>query len=261
MNDILGDAAERLRAAGFESPRAESRLLCEHARRKGLALDRLLQRRLAHEPVAYITGQREFWSLEFEVGPGVLIPRPETESLVEQALRELPDRTGDYRILDLGTGTGCLLIALLTEFSNAKGVGIESSEVALEWARRNVARHSLESRCTLVQADWEAAEGDFDLIVSNPPYIPAPDLAALAPDIRDYEPAAALDGGLDGLTAFRAIAPLIKARLRPDAVGLLEIGLGQSHMVAEVMRAAGLNVLKVAPDLAGIPRCVVVMPG
>ncbi|MFL5239960.1 MAG: peptide chain release factor N(5)-glutamine methyltransferase, partial [Rhizomicrobium sp.] len=220
----------------------------------------LLQRRLAHEPLAYITGHKEFWSLDFEVGSGALIPRPETETLVQQALREVPDRKGDNRILDLGTGTGCLLIALLKEFSNATGVGIDSSEAALQWARGNRSRHRLESRCTLVERTWDAAEDGFDLIVSNPPYIPSGDLAGLAPHIRDYEPESALDGGPDGLAAYRALAPVLKRSLKPRGIALLEMGVGQGHMVKEIIREAGLGIPKIVPDLAGIPRCVVVRP-
>jgi release factor glutamine methyltransferase len=218
----------------------------------------LLQRRLAHEPVAYIIGRKEFWSLDFEVGSGALIPRPETETLVEQALREAPDRNGDSRILDLGTGTGCLLIALLKEFSNATGVGIDSSKGALQWARKNRSRHRLESRCTLIEGTWDAAEDGFDLILSNPPYIPSSDLAGLAPDIRNYEPESALDGGADGLAAYRALAPALKRCLKPKGVALLEMGAGQGNMVEEIMGPTGLGIREIVPDLAGNPRCAVV---
>jgi release factor glutamine methyltransferase len=293
VNDLLREAAERLRVAGIESARAEARILSEHAQKLSLCstggegwgegdqlqqlahipphsnplfprmradslFGQLLQRRLAHEPVAYITGHKEFWSLDFEVGSGALIPRPETETLVEQALREVPDRKGDNRILDLGTGTGCLLIALLKEFSNATGVGIDSSEAALQWARRNRSRHRLESRCTLVEGAWDLAEDGFDVIVSNPPYIPSGDLAGLAPDIRDYEPELALDGGPDGLAAYRALAPVLKRCLKPKGVALLEMGAGQAHMVEVIVGAVGLGIGESAPDLAGTPRCAVV---
>jgi release factor glutamine methyltransferase len=218
----------------------------------------LLDRRLAHEPLVYITGRKEFWSLEFEVGPGVLIPRPETETLVEQALAELPDREHPYRVLDLGTGSGCLLIALLKEFPNATGLGIDSSDQAIGWVRRNVASHRLESRCQLEEDHWAAAAGSFDLIVSNPPYIPSAEIAALLRDVRDYEPREALDGGPDGLEAYRSLGPIVKRHLGPAGVALLEISAGQHHMVERIMAAEGLRVPRIAQDLAGIPRCVVV---
>lgn len=258
MNDILQIAAERLRTAGIESARADARILLEHASRNGSDFELLLQRRLRHEPVAYITGHREFWSLDFEVGPGVLIPRPETETLIEQALRELPVTTNSYRILDLGTGSGCLLISLLKEFTDASGVGIDSSDAALFWAKRNVARYGLTGRCQILRSDWAEAEGPFDLIVSNPPYIPAADIMDLQPDVRDFEPNAALDGGPDGLAAYLAIAPVLTRNLKADGVALLEIGSGQHHLVRRIMEAQGLAVLRIEPDLAGIPRCVVV---
>lgn len=258
MNDVLRSAAERLRTAGIDSARADVRLLWEHAQQRGGDFANLLRRRLAHEPIAYITGRKEFWSLAFEVGPGALIPRPETETLVEQALVELTDREGPYRVLDLGTGSGCLLIALLTELPGAVGEGIDSSEQALGWARRNVAKHGLESRCGLGRVDWAAAAGSFDLIVSNPPYIPSAEIAALPGDVRDYEPREALNGGPDGLAAYRALAPLLKRHLGPEGVALLEIGAGQHHMVKQIMEAEGLNVLRITADLTGTPRCVVV---
>jgi release factor glutamine methyltransferase len=258
VNDPIREAADRLRATGIESSRAEARLLWEHAHGNQVVFEELIERRLQREPVAYIIGHKEFWSLDFEVGRGVLIPRPETETLVEVALADLPDRIGAYRVLDLGTGSGCLLVTLLSEFPNTTGVGIDSSEAALGWARRNIAKHGLAERAELVQAAWEAAEGAFDLIVSNPPYIRTGDLAGVPPDVRHHEPRDALDGGPDGLAAYTALAPILKRHLRPQGLGLMEIGAGQHHMVGEIMAAAGLEVARIAADLAGIPRCVVV---
>jgi release factor glutamine methyltransferase len=261
VNDLLRDAIERLRAAGIESPRSEARLLWGHANGNRESFESAVARRLAQEPAAYITGHREFWSLDFEVGPGVLVPRPETETLIESALHALPDRDRQYCMLDLGTGSGCLLMAALTEYPNATGVGVDSSEGALCWARRNVARHRLESRIELVNGDWDAVFGAFDLILSNPPYIPTADQAALPLDIRKYEPQSALDGGPDGLSAYRALAPVLATRLKAEGLAVLEIGIGQSHMVEKVMEAAGLKTIKIAPDLAGISRTIVLRPG
>ena len=256
MNGLLRDATESLRAAGICSCRAEARILWEHSNSDPELFAAAVARRVAQEPIAYIIGHKEFWSLDFEVGPGALIPRPETETLIEQAIRQLPDRQTAYRVLDLGIGSGCLLIAILKEYANATGVGIDCSEDALCWARRNVARHGLENRVELLKGEWSVACGSFDLIVSNPPYIPAADLARLPQDIRDYEPRAALDGGRDGFSAYRALAPVLKTRIRPEGVALLEIGAGQSHIVGEIMAAAGLTVGRIVPDLAGISRCL-----
>lgn len=258
MNHILRNAADRLRAAGIESARADARILLEHAERNGLDFEVLVRRRVAHEPVAYITGHKEFWSLDFEVGPGVLIPRPETETLVEQALCELPDRKQPYRFLDLGTGSGCLLIALLKEFPNAIGVGIDGSAAALFWAEQNVMRHGLGHRCRFRKADWAEVDGHFDLIMSNPPYISTADVAGLQPDVRDFEPEAALDGGQGGLTAYRAIAPILGRNLKANGIAVLEIGAGQHQFAGRIIEGQGLTIVRAKPDLGGILRCLVV---
>ena len=258
MNDPLREAAERLRAAGFDSARAEARILSEHAQTLPAVFEQLVQRRLLHEPIAYITGRKEFWSLDFAVGPGTLIPRPETETLIGEALREMPDRGVGYRVLDLGTGSACLLVALLKEFPGATGVGLDSSELALSWARRNAKQHALEGRCELIRGDWDAAVGAFDLIVCNPPYIATAELASLMPDIRDYEPLAALDGGPDGLDAYRMIGSLLLRHLSPAGAALLEIGAGQHQVVASIVEAQDLHIARAAKDLAGIARCLVI---
>lgn len=260
MNDLLREATERLRAVGIESPRNEARLLWRYANDNLELFELAVARRLAHEPLAYITGHKEFWSLDFEVGPGVLVPRSETETLVEAALRALPDRYGRYRVLDLGTGSGCLLLAVLTEYPSATGTGVDRSADALDWARRNVSRHGMEGRVELVNGTWEVVSGPFDLILANPPYIPTGDLTDLPFDIRKYEPEAALDGGLDGLSAYRALTPVLAARLRSGGVAVLEIGMGQSLLVQKVAEAAGLSVAEITSDLAGISRAMVLRP-
>jgi len=221
--------------------------------------DSLIARRAAREPLAYITGHREFWSLDFAVGPGVLIPRPDTETLIEELIRRYPDRTAPLSILDLGTGSGCLLVAALTEFPNARGVGVDSSPDALAWARRNVALHGLEARASLIETDWpEEASPGFDVILANPPYIPSADIGALEPEVSRFEPRQALDGGPDGLDAYRALAPRIARLLKPAGTAFLEFGRGQDKDVAAIMTASGLEIVKISPDLAGILRCVIV---
>jgi release factor glutamine methyltransferase len=270
---LIGDGALRLSMAGIERPRLDARLLLAHA--TGIAPDMLvgledvsdtararyegfLARRMLHEPVAYIVGRKEFWSLEFDVGPGVLIPRPETETLIEQAIEHFPDRSLPLEVIDYGTGSGCLLIALLSEFPNARGVGLDSSAEALAWAKRNLLKHGLDSRAQLKEGAWDK---NFlpaaDVILSNPPYIAGSCIPALPPDVRAFEPVMALDGGLDGLDAYRALAPAIRNWLKPNGMAFLEIGAGQANAVEEILAAQGVGIMKVAADLAGIDRCVI----
>jgi release factor glutamine methyltransferase len=270
----LDEAARLLADAGTENPRREARLLlacalrmrCDdiiieppvHSTFYAERFAELLKRRLNHEPLAYIAGHREFWSLDFAVGPGVLIPRPDTETLIEQALLLYPDRTAPLRIADLGTGSGAILLAALTEFPNSTGVGFEASDDAFNWAFHNAAHHS-PGRAEIRLADWNQAEGPFDLVFSNPPYIPAAEIALLEPDVRDYEPRAALDGGPDGLAAYRALGALLPRVLRPSGYALLEIGVGQGPALEPLF--PGLDLVRLAPDLAGIGRCAVLRAG
>jgi release factor glutamine methyltransferase len=214
--------------------------------------EEFLTRRIAREPVAYITGRKEFWSLDFQVGPGVLIPRPETETLIEQLLKRFPDRTAPLGVLDLGTGSGCLMIAALSEYPGATGTGVDASDAALEWARRNIAAHGLESRSRLAECDFSEIGGIYDVILANPPYIRTEDIATLAPEVRLYEPVQALDGGADGLEAYRVLAPEIERLLKPDGLAFLEIGAGQGPAVGKLMKT-----IEIVPDLAGIDRCVI----
>ncbi len=265
----LDEATRLLAAAGIENPRGEARLLLAAAlgtgRDETLMLRDLapeqqgrfalfVKRRAAREPAAYITGHREFWSLDFAVGPGVLVPRPDTETLIEEALRIVPDRSAPLQIADLGTGCGAILVAALKEFPNATGIGFESSPQAFGWARDNAAR-LIGPRARIRLAGWEDAEGPFDLVFSNPPYIPVAEIESLQPEVSRYEPRQALDGGADGLAAYRALAGRLADLLGQGGHGLLEIGAGQHSAVAPLF--AGLELLRIAPDLSGMPRCVI----
>ncbi len=215
-------------------------------------------RRGAGEPLSRILGRREFWSLEFAISPDVLDPRPETETIVETALAAFAARRAEpLRVLDLGAGSGALLCALLSELPAARGLGVDLSEAAAAVARANVAALHLGDRAEIRIGDWATGvEGLFDLIVANPPYIASGDIAGLAREVRDHDPRFALDGGLDGLDAYRALAPQIAQRLAPDGRFYLEVGAGQAEAVAAIAAAAGLTELATRRDLAGIERVV-----
>jgi release factor glutamine methyltransferase len=263
----LDEATRRLAAANVENPRAEARLLLAHvlgvSREATLAatptpdqaakFDAAVARRAAREPFAYITGRKQFWSLDFAVGPGVLVPRPDTETLIGEALRVVPDRAARLTIADLGTGSGAILVAALREFPNASGIGFESSPQAHGVAAANAARH-VPGRAEIRLADWNTAAGPYDLVFSNPPYIPSADIESLAPDVSDFEPRAALDGGPDGLDAYRALAALLPRILAPAGFALLEIGAGQALTAGNLFQK--LQMIRIVPDLGGIPRCL-----
>lgn len=264
--------AEILAAAGIESARLDARVLLAHAMKlatgelisarapspEELARYReLLQRRIAREPVAYITGEREFWSLPFQVGPGVLVPRPETETLLEEATRAFADRNAKLEVLDLGTGSGCLAIGFLKSYPNARATGVDISAEALEWARRNGQALGVGERVAWRPGDWSAAlPGSYDVVLSNPPYLAEGEAGALAPEIARHEPATALFAGLDGLEAYRAIAAMLGSCLSPKGRAFLEIGAGQAEAVQGIFQSAGLEIRGVRPDLSGIPRCI-----
>jgi release factor glutamine methyltransferase len=275
--ELIARGAERLALAGVSSPRLDARLLFafanEQARSERVSdgdptaeccalFERLLARRVAREPLAYIVGSKEFWSLAIEVGPGALVPRPETESLVEEFLRAFPDKNASLDLVDLGTGSGCLLVAALHQRPSARGLGVDVSEEALGWARRNIERHTLSARCTLLKEDWSSVSPHgYDAVLSNPPYIRSADLLALEPEVARYEPRWALDGGADGLDAFRALAPRIAQMMKPQGNAYVEIGAGQAADVTGIFSANGLQVVRIALDLAGIERCLVLRHG
>jgi release factor glutamine methyltransferase len=224
-------------------------------------LDQFAQRRLAGEPVARILGHKEFWGHSLQLSPATLVPRPDTEAVVELAMEMLrADGTANrpLRLADLGTGSGAILLALLSELPEAHGFGTDISAAALQTAAANAARAGLAGRATFIACDYAAGlSGLFDLIVSNPPYIRSADIGGLAAEVRDHDPLAALDGGADGLDAYRALIPQAAGVLAPGAVLVVEAGQGQSGDIEALMTAAGLA-HEIAPkaDLAGIPRAV-----
>lgn len=277
MAAVRRELAEKFGQAGIESAETDARLLMAHA----LGIDRaeligngeralkpgeietigaLAARRLKHEPVARIFGRKEFWRLNLYISPAVLVPRPETETVVEAALDIV---VGDamqmekLRILDIGTGSGALLLALLSELPNATGIGTDISTAVLDIARANAERNDLAGRCTFIVCDIATGlQGPFDLIVSNPPYVARGDIASLAPEVRDYDPALALDGGADGLDGYRAIAADARRLLAPGGRLIVELGAGQEAAVRELFTKAGLTVAAARDDLAGIPRAL-----
>ncbi len=224
----------------------------------GDRFERLVARRCRREPVARIVGRREFWGLDIEVTPAVLVPRPESELLVETALARLGDRTARWAIADIGTGSGCLATALAHELPRARVTATDICPEALAVARRNAARHGATDRVTFHRADLlDGLPGPYDLIVSNPPYVPDAVIATLAPEVRRHEPAAALRGGPDGLDTVRRLAAAAAGRLRPGGWLVMEVGAGQSGDARDIGRRAGMRVVAVHPDLQGIPRAVV----
>lgn len=267
--------ADQLAAAGVESPRLDARLLLAAAVRiapvsllgdlaapvpdpVGREFALLTARRALREPVARILGRREFWSLDLLVSPATLVPRPDSETLIDAALAAFAGRAAPRRVLDLGTGTGCLLLAALAEFPAAFGVGIDLVPDAAALARDNAARLGLGGRTAFLGGDWAAPlAGRFDLVLANPPYIPSAEIARLMPDVAQHEPLGALDGGSDGLDAYRVILADLPRLLAPGGVAVVELGLGQAAGVAALAAAAGLAAATSRPDLAGIPRALV----
>ncbi|MGR3511803.1 MAG: peptide chain release factor N(5)-glutamine methyltransferase [Paracoccaceae bacterium] len=246
----LTEAADLLRAAGVDP--GEARKLARLAESQGTRFADLVQRRAAREPFSHIAGYRDFWKHRFKVTPDVLDPRPETETLVELALSE-----PFSKVLDLGTGSGCILISLLADRPEARGVGSDISETGILVAGENAAALGVADRLVLPLSDWfEDVGGIFDLIVSNPPYIADAEMAALEPEVRDHEPTSALTDGADGLTAYRHIAAGAPDHLRHGGRLLVEIGATQARDVVAIFAAAGLEKITVHPDLSGKDRVV-----
>lgn len=275
---LIADAAAELASAGVENPRLDAEtmlaaachssraaVICGLARIDGSARERyaaMIMRRRRREPVAYILGRREFYSLEIEVTPAVLIPRPETEAVVAAALEFIRCQP-DARVCDLGTGSGAIALAIAANAPAAQLTATDISAEALAIARRNAVRCGLASRVRFRRADcFEPIDGTgplgrFNLIVSNPPYIRADQIAGLAPEISNYEPCLALAGGADGLELYRRMALALTEHLENDGSAIVEIGAEQSHAVTGIMRKAGATGIKVVRDLAGLPRVIV----
>jgi release factor glutamine methyltransferase len=279
--------AQRFREAGLDTPDLDARVLVGHAleldhaalaaqsdrhltNSEADAIAALMQRRLDREPVARIVGTKEFWGLPLALNADTLVPRPETETVVEAALAAIgDDRRRALRIADLDTGSGALLLALLSELPAAHGIGTDISTAALECARANAAALGLGSRASFVACDHGAAlgcaalagsaRGGFDLVVANPPYIASAEIAGLAPEVREFDPRRALDGGADGLAAYRAIIGDARRLLAPQGVLVLELGAGQLDAVTLLATDAGLTPAAAARrDLAGVPRALAV---
>jgi release factor glutamine methyltransferase len=274
VGELVQSVSTRLAAVGVGESRLEARLLLAEAAgwsietivaerdsplESGIVarVERLTGRRLAREPMSHILGWREFWSLRFRVTADVLTPRPDSETLVEAVLGALPDRSAELRILDLGVGSGCLMLSLLHELPRASGVGIDRSQRALAVARQNAEALGLAARSDLRAGDWgEGIAEVFDVVVSNPPYVPSDDIGALDPEVSEHEPWLALDGGADGLDCYRRLVGQLGYLVQPRGIVALEVGRGQAPAVARLVRDAGFRAVSVHGDLAGIERVV-----
>ncbi len=280
MGQAVAAAAAALARIGIADARTDARLLAQHVLgvdRAGLlaARDRrltqpdlavyarLVTRRAGREPVSRILQQREFWSLTFDLSPATLDPRPDSETVVEAALELMPQRQARVEMLDIGTGTGCLLLAILSERPQARGTGVDRSFMAAATARRNAVRLGLADRAAFVVGDWATTfcADRFDVVVANPPYVADGDLARLAPEVTDFDPRLALAGGTDGLDAHRALAAALPAVVRPGGHAVLEIGAGQAAAVAALLSACGAEPVGERRDLAGTVRCLIVRFG
>ncbi len=275
VGDAIRSIAHHLQQAGIDEAVSEARLIIGHALdltrsevigRKDEKLSEtqltrcrsLTERRSALEPMAYLRGKKEFWSLTFKVSQETLIPRPDSETLISAVLDRVRNAKIPRRLLDIGTGSGCLLAALLSEWPEATGTGIDSNDEAVSLARQNLDTLGLAGRSNIVAAAWPAYQPGkiFDLVIANPPYIPTGDIPTLSRDIRDYEPLSALDGGVDGLAIHRKIAHHAGSVLRTGGLVAVEFGIGQLGDIQLLYRAAGFDQIHVHPDLSGMHRCL-----
>jgi release factor glutamine methyltransferase len=275
LDALMRDLTRAIAAAEIENPRLEARLIAMTA--SGLGLEAMIaypdtpidpdacayayalaEARVLGAPSAYLVGRKEFWSLDFKVSSATLVPRPDSETLVSAALEFAEGRDWAGRVLDLGTGSGCLLLAFLSERRLARGLGIDASAEALEIAAANAVSLGLAPRASFVCANWTSAlRGGFNLVFANPPYIRAGDIDGLGLEVRDFEPIEALDGGPDGLMCYRAILADLPRVMAPGARVFFEVGQGQAADVAALCAKAGLAPIRLYRDLSGIERCVV----
>lgn len=275
LSDFYQIVKQRFQEAGVATPALDARLLICHAlnlshetfvmRSAELLTDgqqnaagALIAQRLTGRPVSKIIGRKEFYGREFITTDDTLDPRPDSEVLIDGILANLGDSQAALRLLDLGTGTGCLLLTLLKELPNATGIAVDQSRAALDVAQRNAAWLGIADRAAFLHSDWlDAVSGRFDLIVSNPPYIPQSDIDTLQPEVRLFDPMAALVGGPDGLDPYRQIIPLLPHVLNPQGIAAFEVGQGQDKDVAQMLYDAGFATVSIFPDLAGINRAVI----
>lgn len=277
LAEHLRTTAERLQRAGIDSAMLDARVLVARALKLPIeslvrdadraldmseieSIESLILRRETREPISQIVGMRGFWKHEFLVTKDVLTPRPDSETLIEGLLTFRPDIEQPYTILDLGTGSGCLLLSALSEYPNARGVGVDKSLAALSVARENANRLELSDRANFIESDWfDNVDKNMraDIVLMNPPYIPTDDITTLAHDVRDHEPHLALDGGQEGMDAYRKIFSQFRLYLSNHPLILIEVGAGQAHKVAELSRTNGMKLKSILPDLAGIDRIVV----
>lgn len=268
-------AAQQMAQAGLPDGRREARLLVAQALKipqqtilmdGGRALDdaqadavaAMVLRRCQREPLSRIVGERGFWTLDLGLNADTLDPRPDTETLVEAVIELCPDRQAPLRLVDFGTGTGCILLALLSEYPNARGLGVDLAPGAVDMAQQNAQRNGLAERASFQQGDWAAGlTGPFDVIVSNPPYIATHEMAALEPEVTQYDPQRALVSGDSGYECYETLIPQLPAILAPGGVIALEVGHTQAVKVGELLQNAGFAQITVRPDLAGIARCVI----
>lgn len=280
LRAVLDESRAALDAAGIEGALREARLLLSYAGRHRIEdqlagrvetlSDRVIaiyrqmtHRRAQGEPLSRIRGSREFWSLEFDLSSATLDPRADSECLVEAVLEEAACRKMvSPSILDLGTGSGCLLVALLSELPGATGLGVDISGEALDTARRNAGQLGVGDRTRFVEGDWGVAvDRSFDIVVANPPYVATGEIATLAPEVRLFDPVAALDGGSDGLDCYRQIAVELPHLVAPEGFAALEIGYRQRAAVEDILAQAAMETVAIRRDLSGIERCIVTAPG
>lgn len=277
MSDYFLQIVQRLAQAGIENPRLEARLLTAHvlslepdevfadifiSAENKEKIELLLQQRLAHKPLDKVIGKRAFYKAEFAVSEQVLSPRPDTEILVEEALEYLR-HIQSPKVLDLGTGSGCIIETLLAEIPEAEGTAVDISAEALKVARLNAQNLNVAQRLNFIRADWFAADfinlfnDKFDVIVSNPPYIPTADIVNLEPEVKEYDPMYALDGGTSGFDSYKRIAEIAPMLLKDGGYVLLEAGINQAAEIQNIFTFSGLQYVKTVKDLAGIDRCVI----